>query len=113
MICNKCKDNKVEKEFSFKNLKLRIRKKICKLCDKKYRKFYYQQKSVEAIKYSIETTKQIRNRNQRYIWDYLIDHPCVDCGEDDPIVLEFDHQHNKHMYLKNLKTVFVQDYILD
>ena len=32
-----------------------------------------------------------RNRQRKYLYSYLASHPCVHCGEDRPVCLEFHH----------------------
>lgn len=47
---------------------------------------------------SIRSRIQGRDRNKEareLVFNYLLNHPCIDCGETDVLALEFDHIHSK------------------
>ena len=52
---------------------------------------HYEQNRDKVIAKAKEYSKLARERIRVFINNYLKVNPCVDCGEADPIILEFDH----------------------
>jgi hypothetical protein len=63
----------------------------CKACQSLYLRDHYLKNTALYYSRRLESNRRYRNRNRTFVLEYLGTHPCVDCGESDPIVLEFDH----------------------
>lgn len=90
-VCSRCKHSKELTEFNKNKCKPDGLQTFCRECGK--------QKSAEH--YSLNKSDYNQNRVIRrlkcsqFVYDYLKTHPCIDCGENDPVTLEFDHINNK------------------
>jgi len=78
-------------EFGWKDRLRGKRHAVCKECTaKRSSKWYYQNqdRQKENVK---QNNQQYRQNARDYIWEYLSAHPCTQCGETDPVALEFHH----------------------
>ncbi|MGE5223372.1 MAG: hypothetical protein ACM3PY_13115, partial [Omnitrophica WOR_2 bacterium] len=81
--CARCGIYKDEEEFNWRWKALGRRQSICRDCQKLSRREHYQRHQSEEIARVHASTKRRREEAERFIYEYLSVHPCVDCGEYD------------------------------
>jgi Zn-finger protein len=89
--CSTCKEWKPLEEFNRRSTARDGRQWSCRDCNKAY---HYEHFDRHIAQIRARNKREIRMK-QRRLLAYFLEHPCVDCGETDTAVLEFDHLSDK------------------
>jgi len=89
--CPKCQRSEPDVVFGSNRSRQDGKQAQCKSCHNKYKGDHY----LDNKKYYSDKRERIRHRNREMVFSHFSEHPCVDCGETDPIVLTFDHVRGK------------------
>jgi hypothetical protein len=90
--CSRCKKEKKIEEFNFKFKSTGQRQLQCRECTRLLIKNHYNSNREYYLKKTRKRNSKLKLVIQGYLEQYLSVHPCVDCGEPDIAVLEFDHK---------------------
>ena len=91
-LCARCRTAKPLSEFPIKNAVRGTYRSYCRPCCSDYGKEHYRKNTAAYMARAKVRSPFDRKRNREFVAAYLAAHPCVDCGEADPVVLEFDHR---------------------
>lgn len=89
-LCTKCGEEKDISEFSWSIMGVK-RHSRCKKCHAEEKADYYERNKEKMLEYKWDRQQRKREEARQYVTQYLTTHPCIDCGETDPMVLTFDH----------------------
>lgn len=71
------------------------RDSMCRPCRAAYGRDHYEANKERYVERAAERKRELRLIRTQFLIAYFENHPCVDCGERDPVVLEFDHLRDK------------------
>lgn len=76
-----------------------------------YQKEWYKRNKDKHVFNVRQNEKRYIVRAMSFIRNYLLDHPCVDCGETDWVVLDFDHVRGTKLH--NVSNLIQNGFSLD
>ncbi len=100
--CRVCHETKPLVEFPYRSLRSQTRQWICLLCQRAYTNEWYLRNRKRQIAKAKERSRHATAEIKHRVREYLLGHPCVDCGESDPGVLDFDHLRDKKANISTL-----------
>ena len=89
--CSRCKEVKSYSAFHRDRSRRDGIQAYCRECNIAVAKQFHAKNPDHCRARISRRAKRLRVANQVRVFRYLLEHPCCDCGEADPVVLEFDH----------------------
>ena len=89
--CSRCKTIKPSEDFAWRRREKGQRDTYCRPCRSDYGKEHYAAHRQRYIDQATVIKKRLSRERTAFLFDFFAAHPCTDCGERDPLVLEFDH----------------------
>jgi hypothetical protein len=93
--CYRCGELKPTGEFAWRRKKVGQRDTFCRPCRSAYGREHYLANRERYIEQARVQKQALQLERTIFLIEYFKTHPCVDCGERDPVVLEFDHLRDK------------------
>lgn len=93
--CRTCKTWKPKSEFYYRDIALGLLEYDCIECLKAHRRNSYANHRETARAANNEWTRGAVASANEYLYQYLLAHSCVDCGNNNILTLTFDHVRGK------------------
>lgn len=90
--CSTCRRSLGHSEFNARARSPDRRQSVCRECNRARARRYYAENVEKHRKAVAAQVAKTRAAHLRRIGEYLLEHPCVDCGQRDIRVLDFDHR---------------------
>jgi hypothetical protein len=90
--CTGCRRERPLVGFRIKNKRTGRRGTLCRACRSAYGKLHYEKNREKYRTRGRRPHHEQRDEYWFWVMSYLTAHPCLDCGETDPVVLQFDHR---------------------
>ena len=93
--CGRCGQLKPLEQFAWRRKVKGQRDNYCRPCRADYKHAHYADNRDRYIANAGERKKRVALERAAHLLAFFVLHPCSDCGEADPLVLEFDHLGDK------------------
>jgi hypothetical protein len=93
--CGRCSQSKPLDEFAWHRKAKGQRDNYCRPCRAAYKQEHYAAHRERYIANASIRKRALIAERTAYLIEFFRERPCTDCGEADPLVLEFDHTGHK------------------
>jgi hypothetical protein len=93
--CGRCGKSKPLDEFAWRRKRRGQRDNLCRPCRSAYGREHYEANRQRYIDQARAQKQRLALERSRWLIEFFKENPCADCGESDPVVLEFDHLRDK------------------